>query len=88
MLRFKILKNLSKKPIDIRPEPFHKEFFFLPLCGTVLVLSSAQSAGIPKISMVTYGSVTSPREPEPLGLGKCCPLITYFDKIKPLDYTV
>lgn len=47
----------------------------IPLCGTVLVLSSAQSAGIPNISKVTYGSVTSPLDPEPFGLGKCWPLI-------------
>lgn len=63
MLRFKILKNLSEKPIDIRPEPFHKEFFFFtivwyslsPLLRTV-GRDSKNLYGNVRVSDVTTGT--------------------------------
>lgn len=56
---------------------------YTPLCGTVLVLSSEQSAGIPNTSMVIYGSVTSPFAAEPFGFGKFWPLIILWADNKP-----
>jgi len=49
----------------------------IPVLLTVFVRSSAQSAGIPNTSTVTYGSTVLPLAPDALGFGNCWPLITY-----------